>query len=313
VTKTVVVGAGLAGLTAARILAPHREVIVLDKGRSVGGRMATRRIGTATLDHGAQFFTVRTDEFSAIVQPLRDDGSVVEWWRGVRAPEDGHPRLMVRGGMNALAKRWADGLDVRCDTLAFSLTRQPNGWRVTIDDGSVVDADEVVLTCPIPQSFSLVISADVDVPESLWRIDYDRTMCLLAVVDGPTAIGEPGGIQDAEGWTFVADNHRKGVSGSPAVTLHADPAWSKAHWDDDTPAALSALVERARPLLGDATIIESQLKKWRYATPQSVWPDRCWFADDDPTLVLAGDAFGGPRVEGAVLSGVAAAEHLLGR
>ena len=47
---------------------PH-EVIVVDKGRGVGGRMATRRVpslsGEATFDHGAQFFTVRDDAFAA--------------------------------------------------------------------------------------------------------------------------------------------------------------------------------------------------------------------------------------------------------
>jgi renalase len=312
VTHTVIIGAGLAGLAAAQRLVGQRTITVLDKGRGVGGRMATRRIGAATLDHGAQFFTVRSDEFAALVEPLRHEGLIAEWCKGFRSPEDGYPRFMVRGGMSAWPKRWASGLDVRCDTLAFSITRRASGWRVTIDDGSMVDADEVVLTCPIPQSFSLMITADIEVPETLWRTDYDRTLCLLATVDGTTAIAEPGGLQDATGWTFVADNLRKGVSAAPAVTLHADPAWSEAHWDDEPAAALTAIIDRAAPLLGDATIVEAQLKKWRYATPRAIWPDRCWFAADHPTLVMAGDAFGGPRVEGAVLSGVAAAEHLLG-
>jgi predicted NAD/FAD-dependent oxidoreductase len=66
--RVVIVGAGLAGLSAARLLrdAGH-DVVVLDKGRSPGGRCATRRIGNATLDHGAQFFTVRSDEFARCV------------------------------------------------------------------------------------------------------------------------------------------------------------------------------------------------------------------------------------------------------
>ena len=53
--RLVVVGAGLAGLTAAQALTDAFDVIVLDKGRGFGGRMATRRIGDATFDHGAQF------------------------------------------------------------------------------------------------------------------------------------------------------------------------------------------------------------------------------------------------------------------
>ena len=67
--KIVVVGAGFSGLTAARhIVAAGHEVVVLDKGRSSGGRCATRRIGAAVVDHGAQFFTARSYEFTAQVQ-----------------------------------------------------------------------------------------------------------------------------------------------------------------------------------------------------------------------------------------------------
>jgi predicted NAD/FAD-dependent oxidoreductase len=61
--------------------------------------------------------------------------------------------------------------------------------------------------------------------------------------------------------------------------------------------------------IGDAKIIEHQPKRWRMATPRTTWHERCWSTHG---IVLAGDAFAGPRVEGAVLSGLAAAEQVLG-
>jgi renalase len=53
-------------------------------------------------------------------------------------------------------------------------------------------------------------------------------------------------------------------------------------------------------------VLEAQVKKWRFATPTAIWPEPCWTAPDAP-LVLAGDAFAGPKVEGAFNSGLAAA------
>ena len=57
--KCIVIGAGMAGLTAATVLqnSAQWDVLVLDKGRGVGGRMATRRLGEGgKADHGAQYF-----------------------------------------------------------------------------------------------------------------------------------------------------------------------------------------------------------------------------------------------------------------
>ena len=45
----------------------ERSIFIVDKGRSVGGRLATRRIGPGRADHGAQFFTVRSDKFQGYV------------------------------------------------------------------------------------------------------------------------------------------------------------------------------------------------------------------------------------------------------
>ncbi|MCZ2097620.1 MAG: FAD-dependent oxidoreductase [Anaerolineae bacterium] len=115
-TDVLVVGAGLAGLMAARTLVEQgARVIVVDKGRSVGGRLATRRIDGGVADHGAQFFTVRDPAFGAFVERWITEGLVFEWSRGwsdgsLSVTRDGHPRYAVRGGMNALAKHLAKGL-----------------------------------------------------------------------------------------------------------------------------------------------------------------------------------------------------------
>jgi len=307
--RVVIVGAGLSGLVCARSLsASGHEVTVLDKGRSPGGRLATRRVEGAVLDHGAQFFTVRSEVFAAEVASLVSLGLVSTWCNGFGA-DDGHPRYVVLGGMNALAKHLAAGLDVRCGHLAFGVhPGSSGGWSVAIDDGSALDADAVVLTCPIPQTMSLCVTAGVDVPQALWSIEYDRTLALLAVLDGPSAVAHPGGLQHPdEVFSFVGDNRAKGVSSVSALTLHANPDWSLAHWDDDPVALESALRAAAAPYAGDSAVLVAQVKRWRFATPRTTWPDPVWRAASSAPLVFAGDAFAGPRIEGAYCSGLAAA------
>jgi renalase len=311
--RFIVVGAGLAGLAAAgRLVGAGHSVTVFDKGRGPGGRMATRRIGAATFDHGAQFFTVRSPELDALVSTWTADELVFEWCRGFSSP-DGFPRYAVRGGMNALAKRLAVGLDVRCATLVFAVYRVGGEWEVLLDDGSRHRCDALVMACPVPQAFSLLVTADVELPAPLVRTDYDRTLCLLAVLDRPSAVPAPGAVQGVADLTFVADNQAKGVSAVPALTVHADPAWSMVWWSADRDSCAAALLALAAPFVGSASVVEHQVKRWRFATPQAIWPDRCWVGPSDAPLALAGDAFAGPRVEGAILSGLAAAAALLAR
>lgn len=317
--KVVVVGAGVAGLAAADVVAAAgHEVVVFDKGRSPGGRLATRRIRAARLDHGAQFFTVRGDELAARVEHWRAEGTVAVWCHGFGVP-DGYPRYVAPGGMTAIAKALAAPLDVRCEHLVFTIRPSPGGWRVTTDDGIEHPCDAVVITCPLPQAVALLVESGVALPQPLVATEYDRTIALLAVLDRPSGVPPPGGIRFEElgGGTlsFVADNHAKGVSPVPALTVHASPSWSEANWDSSIGEVTGELVSAAAPILGDAAITEMQVKRWRFATPRSLWPEPCWVAPGG-TLVLAGDAFAGPRetgsnLEGAFTSGLAAARTLL--
>jgi renalase len=315
--RVVVVGAGICGLVAAhRLVESGAEVVVVDKGRSPGGRLATRRIGSATLDHGAQFFTVRTPTLQRRVDDWVERGLVSIWSRGF-ASDDGHPRYVASSGMNSLAKDLAAGLDVRCSTMAFAVRPSPDAgsapaWQVVIDDGTAHAGDAVIVTTPLPQAFALLADSGIALDERLMRTDYDRTVALLATLDRPAAIPAPGGLQaPIPELNFVADNAAKGVSATPAITVHASAPWSEAHWDDSVDELRTALIDLVVPWLGDAAVIEAQVKKWRFATPRSAWPDPCWMSDDG-TVVLAGDAFDGPRIEAAHNSGLAAAHALVG-
>jgi renalase len=316
--RVVVIGAGLAGLVAARdLVAAGADVVIIERSRSVGGRMATRRIGKATVDHGAQFFTVRTPAFHRRVDDWIERGLVRTWSQGFGF-DDGYPRFIATEGMNSLAKDLATGLDVECSTMAFAVRRQDqqrvspgSPWQVVIDDGSTRAADAVVITVPLPQAFALLADAAVELDESLFRTDYDRTITLLTVLDRPGVLPDPGAVQNPDAtFSFICDNAVKGVSTTTAMTFHASNEWSRTNWEEDPAELLDRLEKAAVPWIGDARVLERQLKKWRFATPRTIWPDPYW-ATSDNRIVLAGDAFSGPRIEGAHNSGMAAAHSLI--
>jgi hypothetical protein len=316
----IVVGAGLAGLAAARRLqADGRAVTVLDKGRSPGGRLATRRMEGARLDHGAQFFTQRGPEMAGLVAELRDAGRLRTWCDGFAEP-DGHPRYVMPTGMNDLAKFLARDLaDLRVGVRVDRVERTADGWLARPEDGDrgPVEAAALLLTAPVPQSLELLdrggVELDPGIRPSLDAIDYDAAMAVLVVLDGEPALPAPGAVQLTSGpFTFVADNAAKGISDRTALTLHTADRLARSRWDDDDDAVLADLLGAAAPWIGGATVVEAQLKRWRYAAPRRVWPETCCVAvDGDEPLILAGDAFDGPRVEGAYRSGLAAATALL--
>lgn len=312
----VVVGAGLAGLTAARRLQSRgHEVLVLDKGRGPGGRMATRRLddaGRAVVDHGAQFFTVRSDTFADIVRTWPAEvwhhgpitaASVTDDPADASPPGDGHPRYMGTSGMNGVAKYMARGLDVRTGVTVTRVDAADGGWRLWSDDAAVRTAGAVVVTAPIPQVSELLVPP---LPVDVAGRGYDPCLGLLAVLDGPSGIPAPGAVQfDGGPVNHLADNQQKGISAVPTLTVHATGPWSRAHYTDSDETITDALLGLTSAWL-QAAVVSSQVKRWRYATPTDPHPERA--VEVAPGLVLAGDAFGGPKVEGAVLSGLAAAD-----
>ena len=61
-----VIGAGMAGLMAGGILSQAGRGADFDKGRRIGGRMASRRDSGLLFNHGAQFVTAHSPVFSPL-------------------------------------------------------------------------------------------------------------------------------------------------------------------------------------------------------------------------------------------------------
>jgi renalase len=313
-----IVGAGLSGLVAARTLsAAGVRVTVLEKEEKVGGRMRTDLVHEGVFDHGAQFFTVRSHRFEEMVEAWISAGVAEEWTRGFADPsgehhEDGYPRYKGTHGMTTIAEHLARGLDVRTGAKASRITQSERGWEVVAGDYTH-SADALVLTPP--SALALVDGNGIILPPEarkiLESIGYDPCIAVMALLDGPGGVPEPGGVQiGGDPLFWVADNRKKGISEAPAVTIHAGPEFSREHGrsDDDTVARL--LLEEAKDYVR-TDVKATTVYRWKYSQPTNPHDKPFVYVEGPPPLVFCGDAYAGPKVEGAVTSGLAAAERLL--
>jgi renalase len=301
-----IIGAGLSGLVAARELqdAGH-DVVIYESSDVVGGRMATRMVSDARVDHGAQFFTVRGDEFQSVVDKAIDAGAVQEWCRGFGEP-DGYPRYRGTDGMTSFPTFLAEGLDIR--------------FGRPIADLQTVDGDAYVVTAPIPLALDLLANSgmapDNKLASELRSVRYNRTIAGMFVLSEPSPMEHPGALQqpDDPTLTFVADNRVKGITSVPSLTVHASNAWSVQQWDrPDDDIEQDLLMEAIKYMGEHAHAYDFEIHKWLYAGPQNPWPDPFCVTNEEPLVLLAGDSFKGPKVEGAFNSGLAAGRELARR
>ncbi|MEZ4961390.1 MAG: FAD-dependent oxidoreductase [Saprospiraceae bacterium] len=313
--QVIIVGAGMAGLSAARHLnKANISCLVLDKGRGVGGRMATRRVGDATFDHGAQFFSAKTPSFQSFVKEARQMGAVNEWWPGI--PDTTHPRWIGASGMNAVPKFLHENLTILQGKKVAHIAQAAKGWQVTTDNNETFESAALILTIPAPQAIELLEISETGLTSDDWsplrQIAYHPCLAVLATLDQPSNLPDPGGMQmDGSIISWMADNFKKGISKTPSITLHASPAFSRHHLDGDLNSAGEILLEAAGTWLQPASIVDWQIHRWRFSLAYERHPSPYWQAGISFPLLFGGDGFGMGNVEGAFLSGLAMAEQLI--
>ncbi|TNC08952.1 FAD-dependent oxidoreductase [Methylobacterium terricola] len=305
-----IIGAGIAGAAAAhRLRGAGRSVVVLDKGRGPGGRMATRR-GPEGLrfDHGAQYFTARDPRFIALVQGWTA--------RGVAASWGGADRFVGVPGMTAPVRDLLDGVALKCGRAVGRLVREGRGWRLQEADGAPLAEDAafsaVLLTCPSPQTLALLGGAGESLP-GVAEVRYAPCWTLMLAHDGPPLPDAPVREDRDPDATlaWIAENGSKpGREPGRTIVAHAGPAWSRANLDCAAEDVAERLVATLRDRVPVGEIRHRAAHRWRYAAVERAVGEPCLFAPETG-LGFAGDGCLGPRVEFAYLSGLALAERVL--
>lgn len=313
----VIIGAGMAGLTAARELNRFGvDSVLIDKGRNPGGRMATRSMGGARFDHGAQHFGLRDPEFRRVANEWMTAGMVREWFHAEQPNPDGTPnvRHAGRGGMRRLTEHLARGLRVHTSVKAARLDLSPGGVTAHDADQVLASGRAVIITPPVPQTLELLNASSVRLPDalqtSLQAVRYNACLAVMAQLDGPAGLPAGHATPDGGPIAWIGDNEHKGVSEVPAVTIHSTPAFAADHIGAAVDEWTKTLCEEASPLLV-SRIIDASGHRWRYSEPQHTFDTGAVLVDAGAPVVLAGEVFAGARIEGAFLSGREAARQLL--
>jgi len=296
-----IIGAGMAGVSAAKALKARGGIVTLfEKSRGLGGRCATKSWESHTVDHGAQYFTIRDERFRAAVQAASGDavmklGAPVIDEKEGEIPDSG--RWFHRDGNSRLVRDLARGLDVKTETTierAENLLRRAGG-----------EFDHVVSTAPFPQTariFEMDAAFDY-VPCLTVLLNYrgkwlGRTRECYAISDhrGPLA------------WS-ACENHKSGrvATGYTVMVAQMSESFSREHLER-TPEQFAAMVRplvEARWKLPAETFATALGHRWRYARVACALQA----VQVAPGLHFTGDALTSSRLEDAWLAGAAITEH----
>ncbi len=324
ITDILILGAGVSGLMAARSFQEQGKTVqVVDKGRGVGGRVATRWLGSrdqirGRWDHGAQFVTLRSSRVRRRLHSWIGDDVLYDW-----LPSFSDPTLMRKvctQGMNQLPKALAAGVTVHRAERIRKLEWTGSTWKALSESGAEFEGHQCLSTIPAPQMIDLILASELDLDprmmDQIQSIEYERTLSLLAELDTPANLPDGGYVRPLTGvLDTVIDHQAKGISDSPTVTAHATPAFSLEWYDRDRIAAASVMRAALQEYV-QCSIVQVQIHGWKFSTPVKRVPTA--YLDLTEGLRMAGDGFVAgeddapaslhPRMESAMLSGLHAAQ-----
>ncbi|WP_294136645.1 NAD(P)-binding protein [Sphingobium sp.] len=298
-----IIGAGMAGLACADRLAEDGVAVRLfDKGRGPGGRMSTRRVetsaGTATFDHGAQYFTVRDPLFRDQVDAWAAAGVVVPW------PEAGADAWIGNPAMNAPIRHMAAAHQVDFQHHVHGLQRDAAGWWVRLDTGMEGPFDAAIVALPSEQAASILGLHDLAMARVAMTARSQPCWTAMIAFDEPVDLPvdhvSGGGIL-----SWAARNSAKpGRDGPEAWVVQANGAWSAAHLEENPHVIGPLLLDALGQMTGGAglpPVAHLTAHRWRFAMTRGTDNGALW--NDHIRLGACGDWLLGPRVELAWLSG----------
>ncbi len=308
---TLIVGAGITGLTAAQVfLRQHQRFLLVDKGRGVGGRMATRRLNDGLADHGAASFPMNRP-------------AVLELWQEAlaRVPRQPAPFALdaeawiVPTGINALAKSLAEGLPIELNQTVQELSFGNDCWHCISEEERFVSAKQILVTSPLWQTAELLRASHPTLAHRVealaQQVNYTAQWTLIVTLASSSCLPEADFSFQKIDHPVLSSIYHQGSKGfaqtRPVLVVQASQAFTDQYLETD-PSEISRLLCEALGAEGwNLDGATAQAHRWRYARVLQPLAQSFVRFDDYPGLYLAGDFCLESNVMGAAESGRAAA------
>ena len=327
--RIAIIGAGISGLVAGRTLAKAGfEVVVFEKSRGYGGRMATRYAGEnheIKLDHGVSYLEGQSPEFRAFLLELLEEGLTKPWsgrhmlLEKNRYMEYHHEeaRAVAIDGMNSIGRYLARLVDVRLQERVGGLTfigddrRKKRSWMLNLESSATYEADAVIIAAPSKQAYS-VLNTTIDevstlkIVREIDEVEYDPLFVLMAAYSSaPELEWDMLDIKASVlGWAAVESSKRD--MKKTHLVLHSTPEFARTHIEKREGVEKEMLKELSDLMGAWAGSPDwSQLHFWRYN--QAINPLGVPYIDlneMEKPLAVVGSYMNGNTVESAYLSGL---------
>ncbi|MBI1248881.1 FAD-dependent oxidoreductase [bacterium] len=321
--RVAIIGAGISGLMCARLLSSQFEVTLFDKSRGVSGRMATRRVDEFDIafDHGAQYFTIRSEAMQTWLDQWLESNVVARWNGNVVVLRPGMPpeqeptvRYVANPAMNALGKHLAKGQSIETNTQISQAEKTSGGWMLsTTEDVQHGPFDLLISTVPPTQALDILGEVS-PLREVLLAQEFDPCWATLVYFAEPVPISYDAAFVHENPLRWICRNNSKPGRNSEKEcwVLHASGDWSNEYQerasDEITPRLLKAFTEATGCQLPEIRYATSH--HWRFSAPKTPL-ERSFLWDETSQLGICGDWCSGARVEGALFSGYSLASQLL--
>ncbi len=323
-SSVAVIGAGIAGAAAARVLVEAGHAVrVFDKGRAPGGRASTRWYDQRQFDHGCPMFAARSPEFVQAVERWVKQGVAVAV--PADAPAGGERMYSGTPGMGAVAAHLVRGLSVRCGVgpgggEVWRISRDGVRWRLydKFETNLEPGFDAVVVATPSQQAATLLAFMP-PLAERMKQITMTPTWTLMVEFAGGEAgsggAGCPGGALSAGSGSppvinlssgpltqIILDSAKRPGPARCAWVAHATEAWTREHLELQAEQAVPLLVAafrdaaaRAEPgsalaSVGAGEPTFSKAHRWRYARVAEADPQP-FAIDFERRIGACGDIF----------------------
>ncbi len=336
-----IIGAGCSGLAAAHELHDAGfAVTIFEQNQEVGGRAVTRKQQGFTYDYGAQYIKRGSPVSADLITERFQLADLIDIAKPVWIfDRDGHiqegdpiqnvePKWNYRSGLNTLAKRMAQGLDIRLKTRIDYLQSGITGWKLFGNPGQYIgEFDLVLITIPASEVAELIKHSQIQDRRQegiCVLLEKARYNPLISVMLGYRPIPEERpyyalvNTDKAHAISWLAREHEKASErvpeGAGMLIAQMAPQYSHNNWHMPDTEIISDVADRI------TTLLEEPLDKpfffdiyrWKYALPTEKADAEQLNALTMPIgLAFCGDAFVGGRVHLALEHGVEVARQLI--